>query len=121
MLTGPIEVTVGKAMLEFWGMYKHKEDISMSQDDYKRGVEDGTKTLFVETGSVFYRPSEINAALENRRKSLLTKKVTRWVNVYSDNGHINTAPWTFDSKEESINAAGPHILATVSFEVEVPL
>ena len=60
------------------------EERTMSMSDYRRGVEDATKPLNLNplTG---HSASEIDEIVAERRKALLTRKVTKWVNIYQSN------------------------------------
>ena len=104
-----------------------KEMKPMSTDDYKRGVEDATKPV---TEKSLYYFTEVNDLLKSRRKSLLTKKVTKWVNVFS------CAPSVSDPASAHEYVAGPlhnseisarlcsqsyGIVGTYPLEIEVPL
>ena len=83
---------------EFWDMCIHYgwkpeyipnllKGQPMSTDDYKRGVLDATVRISDAEGSDFGFYNEkagyLNDLLSQRRKKLLTKKVTKWANVYS--------------------------------------
>lgn len=76
--------------------------------EYRRGVEDATKNF---SGSELNNSGfsvniedfeKTNKALANRRKTLLTKKVTKWVNIYAINTAVcNESVILYDTKEEA--------------------
>ena len=98
--------------------------------DYRRGVEDATKPLDVgehmSLGSSVGRSAPTEKILANRRKSLLTKKVTRWVNLYNDaSGHGYHYP-TKKQAEQGRSLPGngwlgDHYIGTFPIEIEVPI
>jgi len=105
----------------------------MSTEDYKRGVEDGTKSL---TGSVVAKRIEgyqfaggllidmLNEALEDRRKSLLTKKVTKWTGVIKSN--YSGQPVLLDLYDTEGEIKYYYTISTalcppIKLEIEVPL
>jgi len=105
----------------------------MSTEDYKRGVEDGTKSL---TGSVAARRIQgyqfagvplidmLNEALEDRRKSLLTKKVTKWTGVIKSNYSGNPCLLDLFDSEAEVNyyyTISPALCPPIKIEIEVPL
>ena len=63
---------------------KHPKETEMSQvtSDYRRGVEDALKLPLTFVGD--YTAGYLRDQLEQQRKKLLTKKVTKWYNLYSD-------------------------------------
>ena len=66
------------------------------EEGYKRGVEDATIPIGpkeYESVRNFNRSlnEDITALFEQRRKKLLTKKVTKWINLYLYEGKIVTA------------------------------
>jgi hypothetical protein len=96
----------------------------MSTSDYKRGVEDATAPVSVNTIADAY----VNETLSDRRKKLLTKKVTLWVavGISPTNGKPYAQGYFQDSKEEafSLKTSDPgdsSFVGVFPFEIEVPL
>ena len=54
----------------------------MPNSEYRRGVEDALKLPLTFVGD--YTAGYLRDQLEQQRKKLLTKKVTKWYNLYSD-------------------------------------
>ena len=116
----------------------------MSQEDYKRGVMDATAPVSLTIGYVS-ETEEIpgvksrkglggeaclNAFLEDRRKKLLTKKVTKWANVYERAHLLEPANLTvghgvlYNHKslaELSKDEVKGNFLGAYPIEIEVPL
>ena len=92
----------------------------MSTFDYRRGVEDALSALG-DDGSI---PDVAKAYV---RKKLLTKKVTRWVNMYQGHEGIQTGfRSTYDTKEYAESYSkfpdlGAKYIGTFPIEIEVPL
>lgn len=88
----------------------------MSQEDYKRGVEDALKAVGEDNFFGGYP-----TVVENVRKKLLTKKVTKWVNIYGD--PEQSAFW-YDSEEEAIESKSdsPRLkyIGAYPIEIDVP-
>lgn len=116
------------------------------EDGYRKGVEDATRPLpsyFCGTSEDMNSADEIpgfksrsgkttlqqiNLHLEKTRKSLLTKKVTKWVNFYiGPLGNIQTGNKSvYDSREiAGLHTKFPDLgfeyLGTFPIEIEVPL
>ena len=72
---------------------------------YAFGVKQATEPIIVSTIADAY----VNETLQERRKSLLTKKITRWANVYKSGDEIKLAPKTFPTKMEAINGSGKNV------------
>jgi hypothetical protein len=94
--------------------------------DYRRGVEDGTMFLCEEDQT--YRGSLINDRLEQRRKSLLAKKETRWVIVIKAQIHDEEYTYQgrlFESKEAAKKhlerSCGDSALGVFPIEIEAPV
>lgn len=101
----------------------------MSTEDYKRGVEDALNAVSRDYETTT-RPKSIENLVGDARRKLLTKKVTKWVNVYLRSGkqNIRLGPEVYDTREEAVDqgtAPSSHpqnsCFATVSFEIELPL
>jgi hypothetical protein len=103
----------------------------VSTADYKRGVEDATKPMTLDDPvyndknlTCFTTFDWTNTYLAARRKKLLTKKVTKWVNIYDD--EQGTA-YHYPSQEAARYAACPgstivqNYRGTFPIEIEVPL
>ena len=83
---------------------------------YKQGVVDGTRLLGLKeagriSGSIFPELATQNV-LDDRRKELLTRKVTKWVNVYRwpffygvSSPRLAASSNVYDTKEEAIEAS----------------
>ena len=84
----------------FWEHHDNlPKEIEMSQvtSDYRRGVEEATKPLEEYPTVLKLAFDEI---MGHRRKSLLTKKVTKWYNLYSDGKKVTVGQRDlYDSKE----------------------
>jgi len=52
------------------------------KSDYRRGVEDATKTLYHGYPEARVTIAVVNDRLAERCKELLTKKVTKWVAIF---------------------------------------
>lgn len=117
-----------KSESEFQKLYKDftnkfKKEQIMNTSDYRRGVEDATKPISTETYADVY----VNATLEKRRKELLTKKVTKWVNIYQSNSgkEIQTGYKSlYDSKSEAVSCSkypdsGFSLIGTYPIEIEI--
>jgi hypothetical protein len=105
----------------------------MIDSEYRLGIEDAlvhTQALW----DALTRPASLSEVLKDVRKSLLTKKVTRWANVYSDGRKVSVAPVTFDTEQGARSAASPNGVPTnilgapvgfyqksVPIEIEIPL
>lgn len=115
--------------------YFNPKETEMSTSDYRRGVEDATKPILYEdiqkstVSSLPEAASNVyNRIVERRRKELLTKKVTKWVNIYqNDAGEVQTG---YRSTYESRGAAaantkypdmGYKYIGTYPIEIELPL
>jgi len=143
-LVGPKVYQPEDPIEAFWKMVEEQEK-SMSTSDYKRGVEDATKPMTEDdpfyndpkSGSLSYFDFT-NTVLSERRKELLTKKVTKWFLVYNNDntGSLRicgqfTNPWNnegigkatlYNSREEAL--AAYHTLTIVGafpIEIEVEL
>lgn len=60
----------------------------MGNADYKRGIEQATQPLYLSNEGPIYG-YEVNQKLAGRRKNLLTKKVTKWINIYCNFGTVD--------------------------------
>lgn len=112
---------------------KRYKEIKMAQptyeDGYKQGVEDATQPFTTDdfSGCPITGIGNFNTTiLPDRRKKLLTKKVTKWVNVWG----TETAAYIgrtalYNSKEVAWGTAKvldlSNYLGTYSIEIEVPL
>ena len=96
---------------------------------YKRGVESALASMAAhDFESPYIRPvlEEIRKALQEIRKALLTKKVTKWVNVYADEGGLESGGNLYDSKIAAEMGVGRAVYTskhagTYPIEIEVPL
>jgi hypothetical protein len=108
----------------------------MNTSDYRRGVEDALTPITyedVQKATVSSPEAAVNVynrISDNRRKTLLTKKVTKWANAY----HliyidvIQTSQGTYPSKQEAeaknratyVDNARVY-LGAYPIEIEVPL
>lgn len=101
----------------------------MSTEDYKRGVEDALKFPISFLGT--YTAEFLTKVVEEQRKKLLTKKEIKWVNLYKNSwGGADAGPTIYDSKSSCEEGAridygkgsfSDEYLASVSYEIEVPL
>jgi hypothetical protein len=81
---GPRGDNCQEAIQKFWE--QETKEKNMNTEDYKRGVEDATKPLERPlSGSGFFK-IHFDAEVEKRRKSLLTKKITKWAAWYNNGG-----------------------------------
>ena len=95
---------------------------------FRFGVEQATEPLprYV-LGSMLYSATEtVNKELADRRKKLLPKKVTKWVNVYADEGGLESSGNLYDSKIAAEMGVGRAVytskhVGTYPIEIEVPL
>lgn len=94
------------------------------QDAYKFGVRQATEPIIVANLADQY----VNDVLSDRRKKLLTKKVTKWVAVAisPSNGKPYAQGYFQDSKESALaNKTGdpgdPTFIGVYPIEIEVPL
>lgn len=74
-----------------------------SRDEYRRGVEDATKP-FDYGPLTASRPDTylLNQKLEERRKQLLSKKVTKWVSIFRKTSmEGGLSGMIYDTKEEA--------------------
>jgi hypothetical protein len=84
---------------------------------YKQGVVDGTRQLGPDEKNAITTtcwPSlEVQNILDHRRKELLTRKVTKWVNVYNrlpipyggTSPGLSVSSTVYDTKEEAVEAS----------------
>ena len=96
----------------------------MSNADYKRGVEDALANLPFNIGT--YTPGYIQAKMDERRERLLTKKVTKWVNVWASEGGYVTGQTRLCGSEEYARSTASALpregyLGTYPIEIEVAL
>ncbi len=113
--------------------WKRPQDIIKTGDetmtsDYRRGVEDGTKTLYAGYPNAMVDTQTVNEKLLDRRKELLTKKVTKWVAVglSPSNGKPYAQGYFQDTKESALaNLTGdpsrPDHLGVFPIEIDVPI
>lgn len=104
---------------------------SMSTSDYRRGVEDATKPLTPEdikksplaSSDIAIRVYDQIAS--NRRKSLLTKKVTKWtaVSISPLNGKLYSRGYFLDTEEEAYSQKSNDSswVGVFPIEIEIPL
>jgi hypothetical protein len=105
----------------------------MSDSDYKRGVEDATKAFSYDEITVLpvtegFNSNVLRTFLNNRRKKLLTRKVTKWVNIYTDSqlawSPLHQGFGLYDS-EDLAKAQNPEswtgYLGTYPVEIDLPL
>ena len=96
----------------------------MSTEDYKRGVEDALALPFKFVGT--YTAEFLKETLDNQRKKLLTKKVTKWVNLWGKTGFIDTGQTAlYASKEDARKVVSilerPNFIGTYPIEIDQPL
>lgn len=58
--------------------------------------------------------------VEELRKSLLTRKVTKWFDVYQHGDSFNMSTCLWDSKAAAENDPSPYRIGTYPIEIEVP-
>jgi hypothetical protein len=93
--------------------------------DYRRGVEDAL-TRAGELWDKNTYPISLETIISNTRSSLLTKKVTKWINMYSY-PHLGNPQWggsTYDTKEEAESYSGRNsfkYLGALPIEIEVSI
>lgn len=116
----------------FWEAHNSRNEEKTMTSDYKRGVEDAL-TPMREDDPTYNDPNKgclsyfefTNEFLKDRLKRLLTKKVTKWVAVYNQNGATFRPCYTshvFDTYEEATRSSGcVPCVATVPVEIEVPI
>jgi len=112
----------------FFGLILPGEN--MSNADYKRGVEDTVREILenLPLRGITDPLDVVNSIPRFVREKLLTKKVTKWVNVYND---PSGTAYHYDTKEEALGRASipgksvghlaPHYLGTFPLEIKVPL
>ena len=94
--------------------------------DYRRGVEDAlnkTEALW----NSYSKPTPLGEVFKDVKKSLLTKNVTMWFNVYSDGkladvgqrALYGSKDGAFSFRQSSVN--GLPYFGPVSIEIEVPI
>jgi hypothetical protein len=120
-LLGPSVYFPDDPIEAFWKMVNEQEK-NMSEADYKRGVLDGTQP-FPEPYMfpVNYSTEAINTGLLARRKKLLTKKVTKWFNVYNHGSQLNLSTCLWDSDIEARRDSSPYLIGTYPVEIEVEI
>ena len=95
------------------------------EEGYKQGVEDGTDPMYVGEGLLSISVGAINHDLDQRRKKLLTKKVTKWTGIItSDLSKQPTILELTDTKEEIEHFLGINskpLAGPIPIEIEVPL
>jgi len=144
-LTGPWAPNEVKALEAFWhaALVKSFEEVGFKPEyiqelikgvdmyvpsnphqAYKYGVKQATEPIIVSNLADQY----VNEVFTDRRKSLLTKKVTKWVAVglSPSNGKYYSAGYFQDTKEQAIaNTSGdPNSsdwTGVFPIEIEVPL
>lgn len=93
MLTGDYAENPSTSLQNFWKkaarVYSKKGVVNMPTEDYKRGIEQATQPLYLSGEGPLYG-HEVNQKLTERRKNLLTKKVTKWINIWE------TGPSVYD-------------------------
>jgi hypothetical protein len=140
MKTGPIADNWWTAERLFWEQETNEEN-EMSNADYKRGVEDATKPMRYDD-PVYTDPNRgglsyfdfANAVIANRRKTLLTKKVTKWFAVYNNDnsgslrivGQFTNGPGNglglaelFETEQEALNRIKYITTGVGAFPIEV--
>ena len=94
---------------------------------YRFGVEQATTT---ETATSIVLDPNIRAFLEDRRKKLLTRKVTKWVSVYQSGcqsgEELESSGTLYDSSEEALMGDGrtrytPKRIGVFPIEIEIPV
>jgi len=104
----------------------------MSDSDYKRGVEDATKEFSYDEITVLpvtegFNSNVLRTFLNNRRKKLLTRKVTKWTNVYRINDeYFKTGQEVLYNTEQKAREAAMiglslTYLGTYPVEIDLPL
>lgn len=93
------------------------------EEGYKQGVIDATVFAPLDEVCHFSTTTDL---LADRRKKLLTKKVTKWVNVYQVGEVFGPGDWLYGSKEEAeakLHQERPLTkrVGTYPIEIEVPL
>jgi hypothetical protein len=95
------------------------------EEGYKRGVEDATEPFgYGVLGTTNNDTTRLNDRLSQRRKQLLTKKVTKWVGVYAgDEIPLWFGRTVCDSKEQADKYYRliENYLGAYPVEIEIPL
>jgi hypothetical protein len=116
----------------FINQLREEQEKFMSTEDYKRGVEDAIKEIQENMPLPLSKqvdPADVlNEIPRYLRKKLLTKKVTKWVNIYNDDiGRAYHYPTEQQARENAATPAnstfttGKVYLGTYPLEIEVPL
>lgn len=127
-LMGPVRYNPVAALSSFEQL-TNKENTMSVTSEYRRGVEDATKPFkFEGLGTTSYDTTRLNIRLSERRKILLTKKVTKWVNIYRNSeGSIRTGFHSvYDSKglakeNSTYPDYGFTYVDSYPIEIEVPI
>jgi len=126
------QTPIGEARFLFWQEHdKLNPKETKMNTDYKRGVEDATTPLtpyerknWTAPDGVI-DPDDVGHILAKRRKTLLTKKVTKWIGVYDQNNGIGSPCYTayvHDTKEAATKDSGyVRNVGSVPIEIEVSI
>jgi hypothetical protein len=96
------------------------------EDGYRNGVFDATGPLsktevaIYDLHHVSCQLSMYNALNEERRGKLLTRKVTKWFDVFRQGDSFNMSTCLWDSKAAAENDPSPYRIGTYPIEIEVP-
>lgn len=127
--SGPIESSFSEALKKFWEQEKTMSIPSDPKEAYKKGVEDGTDPSNW-TGFNWTGERKVTDVLSEVRKKLLTKKVTKYVNVFESPSFVDPAGAyfgtgaIFDTEHEAKNAystTSKNFLGTYPIEIEVEI
>lgn len=121
----------------FWDLHAIHQEKNMAQRTYEEGFKDGvtkaTEPILPENKEYENARNmhqtlneDISVLLQNRRKALLTKKVTKWIRVYNGSPSIlgpYPGDWFYDCKEEAEDKAetSDRFIGAFPIEIEVPL
>jgi hypothetical protein len=130
-LMGPPATTIFKAEESFWKQENKENPMAQAptyEQGYRRGVEDGTKPLYAGWEGSTVLTSVVNLRLGERRKELLTKKVTKWVIVLKKEDRSEERipeGRLFDSEKSASKWCdgyyGSSALGVFPIEIEVPI
>ena len=91
----------------------------MSTEDYNRGVEDALALPLDFVGS--YTSSFLNQKIEEQRKKLLTKKVTKWTGVIYTQQPTMLDIYDSEDDIKHYYTISPALCPPIKLELELPL
>jgi hypothetical protein len=127
---GPSTRVAKEAEDLFWKEVESEKGESMyvpsdPHEAYKMGVKQATATLYLGYQDATVTVGQVNEKLEERRKSLLTKKVTKWATLIRwGSGAILSVNPLSDTKVEAENKGylrNEEFVGVYPIEIELPL